>query len=364
MTKEIQHKCKLLPFSRREVLSIQESKQQLGWGITVFDLPEVWKKTQGEGVVVAVLDSGCDLNHPDLKNNLLSGKNFIDPTKEPIDENGHGTHCTGIICAENNLIGMVGVAPKTKVIPVKVLDKNGSGNLIDVANGIRWAVDQKVDFISLSLGSPIPVEQVRTAIQYAESKGVVCFCAAGNAGNTREIFYPANYPETIGIGSINKDFDRSNFSCTGTDLDFLAPGNEIFSTVPESWYAILSGTSMANPFVVGIACLLLSYNRETGNKINLMSCQDYRDELKKHCVDVKNKEFANQKFFEGFGIINPQDLFNWISETPTNTSTPTPSLTGLGLSLGPSLGLSLGLPVNTSTPTPSLTDTPSETATL
>jgi len=314
MKKKIQHKCKLLPFSRREVLSIQESKQQLGWGITVFDLPEVWKKTQGEGVVVAVLDSGCDLNHPDLKNNLLSGKNFIDPTKEPIDENGHGTHCTGIICAENNLIGMVGVAPKTKVIPVKVLDKNGSGNLIDVANGIRWAVDQKVDFISLSLGSPIPVEQVRTAIQYAESNGVVCFCAAGNAGNTREIFYPANYPETIGIGSINKDFDRSNFSCTGTDLDFLAPGNEIFSTVPESWYAILSGTSMANPFAVGIACLLLSYNRENGNKINLMSSQDYRDELKKHCIDVKNKEFAKQKFFEGFGIINPQDLADWISE--------------------------------------------------
>lgn len=307
------HQCKLLPFSRKEVVSIQESKQQYGWGITAFNLPETWNKSQGEGVIVAVLDTGCDLNHPDLKNNLVKGFNFINKQEEPIDDNGHGSHVAGIICAENNEIGMVGVAPKTKVMPIKVLDEDGSGNLLDVADGIRWAVEQKVDFITLSLGSPNPVQQVRKAIQYAESKGIVTFCAAGNAGKTHEIFYPANYPETIGIGSITKDFNRSSFSCTGNDLDFLAPGSDIFSTVPNSWYAILSGTSMANPFVVGIACLLLSYNRQQGNPISLSNSEDYRNVLKKHCINIKDKDIAKEKFFEGFGIIDTKDFVSWIS---------------------------------------------------
>ena len=306
------YKCKLLPFSRQEVISIQESKQQFGWGITAFNLPEAWKKSQGEGVTVAVLDTGCDLNHPDLKNNLIKGFNLIDKNKEPIDDNGHGSHVTGIICAENNDIGMVGVAPKTKVIPIKVLDEDGSGNLIDVADGIRLAVEQKVDFITLSLGSPNPVQQVRKAIQHAESKGIVTFCAAGNAGKTHEIFYPANYPETIGIGSIAKDFNRSPFSCTGNDLDFLAPGSDIFSTVPNSWYAILSGTSMANPFAVGVACLLLSYNRNSGSPLELRNSNDYRNVLKQHCMNVTDESYAN-KFFEGFGIIDTKNFVSWLS---------------------------------------------------
>jgi subtilisin family serine protease len=108
--------------------------------------------------------------------------------------------------------------------------------------------------------------------------------------------------------------DRSNFSCTGQDLDFLAPGNEIFSTVPESWYAILSGTSMANPFAVGVAALLLSYNRSKGNKIKLECSDDYRKVFKKNTIPVSNPKFAKDKFFEGFGIINPSDIDSWLSE--------------------------------------------------
>ena len=279
--KKENHKCSLLPFKRKEVVSIQSSKQKYGWGITAFNLPEAWGETQGEGVKIAVIDTGVDLDHPDLKDNLLPGMNFVNKKKPPHDDAGHGTHVAGIICAMNNEIGMVGVAPKSKVVPIKVLDSKGSGDLITVSEGIRWAIEQGVDFITLSLGSPNPVQQVRKAIQLAESKGIITFCAAGNAGKTRQIFYPANYPETIGIGSIDEDMDRSNFSCTGQDLDFLAPGNEIFSTVPESWYAILSGTSMANPFAVGVAALLLSYNRSKGNKIKLECSDDYRRVFKK-----------------------------------------------------------------------------------
>lgn len=309
---EEKHRCHLLPFQREEILSIQDAQQRMGWEITAFNLPETWKLTQGEGVKVAVLDTGCDLNHHDLKNNLLPGKNFVQPNKEPIDENGHGAHVTGIICAENNDIGMVGVAPKCKVIPVKVLDKKGAGNLLNVAEGIRWAADQGVDFITMSLGSPNPVQQIRKAIQYAAKKGIVVFCAAGNAGNTRQIFYPANYPETIGIGAIDENFDRAKFSCTGQDLDFLAPGAKIFSTVPDNWYAILSGTSMANPFVVGVAALLLSYKRQNNLKIKLNCAEDYRKIFKVNTIPIKNPQFAGKKFFEGFGIIDPQKMSQWV----------------------------------------------------
>lgn len=301
-------KCKLFPYKREDVFSLQDVKQNLGWGITAFDLPDTWRKTKGEGVKIAVLDTGCDLDHPDLKSNLLQGINLINPSKEPWDDNSHGTHVSGIIAAENNEIGMVGVAPSAKIIPVKVLDKYGNGGLLDVSKGIRWSVDvAKADLICMSLGSPNPVQEVRKAIQYAESKGTICFVAAGNAGLTKKVYYPAEYPETIAIGSIDEDFSRSNFSNTGENLDFMAPGGRIFSTVPDKWYAILSGTSMAAPFACGVAALLLS---KTRNKNVFKTTQDYINEFKKHTIPTSGEEIKKGKFYQGFGIIDPKKMIN------------------------------------------------------
>jgi subtilisin family serine protease len=133
------------------------------------------------------------------------------------------------------------------------------------------------------------------------------WCAAGNAGKTHNIFYPAAYKETIGIGAIDKNFERAGFSCTGPDLDFLAPGVGILSTVPKNWYAVLSGTSMANPFAVGLGCLLLSYKREKSLSIKLDSSHDYIDFLKGHTI------FKGNHLFEGFGIIDPRKMQEWIS---------------------------------------------------
>lgn len=303
---------KLLPFEREDLFSIQDVKQQIGWEITAFNLPAAWQFSQGEGVTVAVLDTGVDLNHDDLKNNLLPGKNFVSSNSPPQDDNGHGSHVAGIICANNNEIGIVGVAPSTKIVPVKVLDKNGSGTLDNVAAGIRWAADQKVDFITMSLGSPRPVKQVHEAIKYAQSKGIVTWCAAGNAGETRQIFYPAAYPETVGIGAIDEKFDRATFSCTGPDLDFLAPGVKILSTVPDNWYAVLSGTSMANPFAVGVACLLLSYKKCKNLNLKLETNLDYINMFKNYTVPTNNPNFAGKVFFEGFGIIDPRKMEQWM----------------------------------------------------
>jgi len=305
----MKNKCSLFPYEREDIFSLQDAGQKIGWGILAFDLPSSWKKSKGEGIKIAVLDTGVDLDHHDLTKNILPGMNVVNPSKGPWDDNGHGTHVAGIISAENNEIGMVGVAPESKIIPVKVLNKQGNGDLVSVSKGIRWAVDEaKADLICMSLGGAHPVQEVRKAIQYAESKGVISFVAAGNSGKTKKIFYPANYPETIAIGSIDEYFNRSSFSNTGENLDFMAPGSKIFSTVPDNWYAILSGTSMATPFAVGVAALLLSYKRNYQNSGLQLNCaEDYRKEFKEHTLPVNN--LKNEKFYQGFGIIDPKKLF-------------------------------------------------------
>jgi subtilisin family serine protease len=298
-------KISLFPYEMKSILSVQEAKQKYGWGITAFDLPSAWTKTKGEGVKIAVLDTGCDLNHPDLKNNLLPGINILDPKKQPWDDNSHGTHVCGIISAENNDIGVVGVAPNSKIIPVKVLDSNGDGSVESVYKGIIWATDiAKADFICMSLGCPTPVEEIKRAINHALKKKTICFVAAGNSGLTEKVFYPANYPETIAIGSIDENFKRSKFSNTGKNLDFLAPGSQILSTVPDSWYALMSGTSMATPFAAGVAALLLSYKR-SGKDIKLETLEDYVEIFKKHSTKNSNEKC----FYEGFGVLNPKNIF-------------------------------------------------------
>lgn len=308
------YKCTLPPFEVEDIISLQDAKQRAGWNITAFKLPDAWKHTKGEGVRIAILDSGCDLDHPDLKNNLLPGKNFINPKKPPQDDNQHGTHVAGIIAAEHNDIGMVGVAPKAKIIPIKVLDKNGNGSLSSVAEGIRFALSAKADIISMSLGSPRKLQQVRKAIQLAARHGVPTFVAAGNAGKTKDVFFPAAYPETIAVGSIDENFDRSAFSNTGENLDFMAPGGKIFSTVPDDWYAILSGTSMACPFAVGVAALVLSYARKHKVNIRLKTVEDYRNIFRANVIPINNKQYAGKKFFQGFGIIDPRRFMEWIEK--------------------------------------------------
>lgn len=306
-SKKVKVKFKLPEHKIEEVLQLS-STQQMGWSLSMFNIPDVWKISQGDGVKIAVIDSGCDLDHPDLAENLLQGFNFINPGKPPEDDNSHGTHATGIIVASNNDIGMIGVAPKAKVMPVKTLDSKGSGDLENVVKGIRWSVDNGADILSMSLGCPRPIQNIRKAIQYAESKGIPVFCAAGNSGKTKEIFYPANYPETIAVGSVDETLTRSDFSNTGENLDFMAPGGKIFSTIPDNWYGYMSGTSMACPFVVGIAALCLSYQRKKYPNNPLFGYKSYVDILKKHVVSTIGIDSSNKHFYEGYGIIDVKAL--------------------------------------------------------
>ena len=295
--------AKLLPHIREDISGFNaQAAQVLGWEIQKLNINHHWALTEGAGVTVAVIDTGCDLSHDDLRENLLPGKNFINENKQPYDDNGHGTHVAGTIAAVNNGTGMVGVAPKTKIVPVKALDKKGGGSTHVIARAVEWAVSRRVDFITMSLGSGGMDAGLKQAIDYAEQMNVVVFCAAGNSGPNVDIMYPARFNNTISIGAVNDRFDRTKFSCSGESLDFMAPGLNIFSTVPNNRYAIMSGTSMSNPFATGCASLLLSYNKRH-HKYNLRTYRDYVDFFKKHTIQVSNPAHRTKRY-QGYGIMN------------------------------------------------------------
>lgn len=296
---------KLLPYVREDLHGLTPNDpQMMGWEIKKFNIANLWNSTTGKNVVVAVIDTGCDYNHPDIKNNILEGKNFVDNNNDPMDGNGHGTHVSSTICATNNNFGMVGISPDTKIIPIKCLANNGSGEEDAIANGIIWAANRKVDFITMSIGSPRPSTKIENAINYANSVGSVIFCAAGNSGKNTDILYPAKYKNTISIGAIDKNLTRTNFTCSGDSLDFLAPGQDIMGCVPNDSYALMSGTSMSNPYAVGIASLLLSFNRKN-NRYKLQTYKDYIEVFKKYSKPLNDSSYRGIKKYEGYGIIYP-----------------------------------------------------------
>jgi len=297
----------LLPFIREDIYGLSPNIAQIiGWEINLFNIKNQWQYSKGENTKIAVIDTGCDLDHPDLKNNIIQGINILDPKKDPYDDNGHGTHVSGSISAEDNGLGMVGVAPKSKILPIKALDADGNGNNKYIAKGILFAADQKCDFITMSLGSQVNSPDIYKAIKYATEKGCIIFCAAGNYGENSPIMYPAKYSETIAIGSIDRNLNRSNFTCKGDELDFLSPGQDILSCVPDNNYAIMSGTSMANPFAVGCASLLLSYAKLQNKQHLLKSSQDYIEIFKSGSKSLEQQQFKGKKEYEGYGILYPR----------------------------------------------------------
>lgn len=257
--------CKLLPYKEEKIYGLNMTNSQiLGWQITKFDIPKYWKKYTGKGIKIAVIDTGCDINHEDIKENLIEGYNFVNNSNYPNDDNGHGTHVAGIIAASNNKKGVVGISPGVKIIPIKALDHEGNGNNTDISKSIVWAVDRASDIITMSLGSIENSLVVYNAIKYAIKNNVLIFCAAGNMGLGHDILYPAKYKETISVGSVDEQLKISNFTCFGEELDFLSPGENILSCTPGNSYSIMSGTSMSNPFAVGCAALYLEFCKNKG----------------------------------------------------------------------------------------------------
>ena len=229
------------------------STQELDWGVAEIRANDTWTTYTGVGVKVAVLDTGIDLDHPDL--DIHGGVNYDPRAKSYDDNNGHGTHVAGTIAALDNTFGVVGVAPDADLYAVKVLDRKGNGYTSNVILGIQWAVRNNMDVINMSLGSDYPNSDLAAALNAAESAGLITVAAAGN--DTYDVDYPGAYPSTIAVGAINPDRTLASFSSRGPQVDVVAPGVEITSTYRGGGYRDLQGTSMATPHVAGLAALFV-----------------------------------------------------------------------------------------------------------
>jgi len=259
---------RLIPY---QVIAEVEEVTEVPKGVDMIQAPKVWEKTKGKGVTIAILDTGCDMTHPDLKERVIGGRNFTRDDKgiKEVyrDYNGHGTHVAGTMAATVNQKGVVGVAPEANLLIVKVLDRNGSGQYEWIINGIYYAIEQKVDIISMSLGGPEDVPELHEAIQKAVENNILVVCAAGNEGDgqdsTDEFGYPGSYNEVISVGAINLERQISDFTNSNNEVDLVAPGENILSTYLKGKYAKLSGTSMATPHVSGALALLKALTFES-----------------------------------------------------------------------------------------------------
>ncbi|WP_216827656.1 S8 family peptidase [Alkalihalobacterium elongatum] len=260
----------LIPYKVEDV--IPYATEKFPKGVVMVEAPLLWDKTQGDNVVIAVLDTGCQIDHPDLEDRVISGYNFTtDYRGDPnnfADNNGHGTHVAGTIAASLNDQGVVGVAPKADLLILKVLSGTGGGKYDWIIQAIYYAINwkgpdgEKVRVISMSLGGPQDVPLLHEVIKEAIKNDIVVVCAAGNDGDGKEDTiqraYPGYYPEVVQVGAVDFSRKLAPFTNTNDEIDLVAPGVNILSTYLNSKYARLSGTSMATPHVTGAIALLIN----------------------------------------------------------------------------------------------------------
>ncbi|MBI4676985.1 MAG: S8 family peptidase [Elusimicrobia bacterium] len=232
-----------------------EDDPEQPWGIQRLNASGAWARTQGAGVKVAVIDTGIDYTHPDLKANVYGGANVVNPDtpKNYKDDQGHGTHVSGTIAAVKDGQGVVGVAPKAKLYGVKVLDADGSGDYSTIIAGIEWAVKNKMVVANMSLGAEEGMDSLQDAVKAAAEAGLLIVAAAGNNGGA--VCYPAAYPEVVAVSASNSADKIASFSSRGPEIAFIAPGASIKSTFMGGGYETHDGTSMASPHVAGLAAL-------------------------------------------------------------------------------------------------------------
>lgn len=238
----------------------------LPWGIVRVKADKVWRRNSGRNVKVAVIDTGIDLDHPDLVGNIIGNYNAVDSTLSADDDHGHGTHVAGTIAGSlKSAAGATGVAPNAKLLAIKVLGANGSGDFGSIVNGIQWAVDQQAAVINMSLGARFNSAAIEKAVAAAKAAGVTVICAAGNDGGP--VGYPAANQGAVAIAASDKYDKITSFSNRGAEIQFITPGRDIYSTFMGGGYRVLSGTSMACPHAAGLAALAVYAGAKTPDEV-------------------------------------------------------------------------------------------------
>ncbi|RJP53339.1 MAG: peptidase S8 [Anaerolineaceae bacterium] len=234
-----------------------DSSWSLQYGLVNIHAPQGWDLSTGAAsITIAVVDTGVDLSHPDLVGKIVDGYDFVNNDDFAQDDNGHGTHVAGIAAATgNNGTGIAGVSWGARIMPIKVLNSAGSGSFADVAAGIIWAADNGAQIINLSLGGTSNSAVLQSAVDYAHARGIIMVAAAGNTGSNF-VLYPARYFNVIAVGATDSTNTLTSFSNHGPELDLSAPGAAIYSTSLGGTYVYRSGSSMAAPFVSGLAAIL------------------------------------------------------------------------------------------------------------
>ena len=248
-----------------------DPRQDEQWGLEMVRAPAAWATSTGVGADVAVIDTGVQLDHPDLGGRLVAGFDFVSGDGNPSDGNGHGTHVTGIVAANrDNGEGIAGIAPGAEVLPLRVLNDRGAGDSSDTIRAIDYAIEQRVHVINLSLGPDVLQAALfedpdyAAALERAVARGIVVVIAAGN-----DMAPQCENPDVDGIlcvGAVDSRGVRSFYSSFGANVDLMAPGGsdvgtsaeDVLSTYTQSGYRPIAGTSQAAPHVAGVAALLAS----------------------------------------------------------------------------------------------------------
>ena len=318
---------------------------QYQWHFDQIDVEGAWKKSTGKGVIVAVIDTGVAYKDkgesftqtPDLKGTaFVPGFDFVDDDDEPLDEHGHGTHVAGTIAqTTNNGYGVAGVAYNARIMPLRVLNKNGSGSVSDISDSIRFAADKGAKVINMSLGGPLPSLAMRSAIQYAHEKGVTIVAAAGNSGRRMRSF-PAAYNHVIAVAATQYDRKTTFYSQWGEFVDIAAPGGNTRvdqnrdgrpdgvmqqtlkpGSTAEHDFALYMGTSMASPHVAAVAALIIANGTTNPDKVEQI-LKDSADSSDKDKIDKYTERF-------GAGILNANGA--------TGSSSFNPGLLRIGVAL-------------------------------
>ncbi len=292
------------------------------WGVVKISGDVVHKDGHtGKEVKVAVIDTGIDYRHTDIQ--YAGGYNFITNSTDAMDDNGHGTHVTGIISALGNGIGVVGTSPDVKIYGLKVLDSSGSGYVSDIIAALEWSIDNGMHITNNSYGTDTyPGTLLEEAFKKAESSGILNIAAAGNSGtcegDTNTVNYPARFDSVVAVAATDPSNNRACFSSSGPDVELSAPGISVSSTQRGGGYVTFSGTSMASPHVSGVAALIYSAGVKDFNKNGRIN-DDVRMMLNESTLDLG---VSGRDALFGNGLVKADNALNLL-KTKMATSTPT-----------------------------------------